>query len=103
MTRHIAASHHPDGSDQLRRPQRGGTGPMPTPTADEIRSSELAGRVNALVTQLRTLLDSQPDDVTGKALFDELAELPLSLAQAHADGLLDEAQAVELLGTATDM
>jgi DNA-binding CsgD family transcriptional regulator len=76
---------------------------MPIPVADEIRSSEFDERVSALLSQLRTFLDSRPDDVAGKALLDEVAALPVSVAKACADRLLDRAHAAELMATAADL
>ena len=76
---------------------------MLSPVVDEVCSSVLDGRVSALGSRLRLLLGSQPSDVAGRALFDELGELPLSVVEASASRLLNPEQARGLMDTATAM
>ena len=66
---------------------------MPLPVDDEVCSADLDGRLSALGERLRLLLGSRPSDEAARVLFDELGELPLSVVDASANGLVDPAQA----------
>jgi len=70
---------------------------MPLPAVDEARSANLDERLSALGARLRQLLASRPDEIAVRALFDELGELPLSLAEAAADRLVGPAQAGDII------
>ena len=69
---------------------------MPLPVDDEVCSADLHGRLSALGERLRLLLGSRLSDETARVLFDELGELPLSVVEASANGLMDPVQAAGL-------
>jgi len=73
---------------------------MPLPAVDEARSANLDERLSALGARLRQLLASRPDDVAVRVLFDELGELPLSVAEAAANQVAGPAQARDVLRVA---
>jgi DNA-binding CsgD family transcriptional regulator len=70
---------------------------MPLPAVDEARSANLDERLSALGARFSQLLASRPDDTAVRALFDELGELPLSLAEAAADRLVGPAKACDII------
>ncbi len=69
---------------------------MPLPVDDEVCPADLDGRLSTLGERLRLLLGSRPGDEAARALFDELGELPLSVVEASAHGLMDPVQAAGL-------
>src|SRR5712672_368296 len=83
--------------DHLRRPSARRNGLMPPPVIDEVRSSNLDGRVSALGARLRVLTESCPSDGAARVLYDELGELPLLAVEAWANRLVGPMQASGLM------
>jgi DNA-binding CsgD family transcriptional regulator len=73
---------------------------MPLPVVDEAHSANLDERLSAFGVRQRQLLASRPGDVAVRALLDELAELPLSVAEAAANRLMGPAQAGDIIRAA---
>ena len=69
---------------------------MPLPVDDEVCSADLHGRLSALGERVRLLLGSRLSDEAARVLFDDLGELPLSVVEASANGLMDPVQAAGL-------
>ena len=69
---------------------------MDDSTIECVATDDLSRRVATLGGRLHDLLASAPDELAMRAIFDELAELPLVVVRACVDGVLDSAEATRL-------